>query len=731
MSPAPAPRGAKMPRQAMESGGTIVPAGVGEFIDPHADPVVQEYLAHVLDWHAYIRFLMFPQDDPDVRIIHLYVEPMLASRWLPPEVASPDDGQLIPALDVLAAHPRLVVLGDPGSGKSTLVNWIASQLAVKDAFSWAERFAEAYRPHCGGRGRLVPVPLVLRDLALRRQMTWDTLREAFLRHQMVREVAGFAARLDDLLRRGQAFVMLDGLDEIGNVEVRKALRAAVFEGMQRYPACRWLLTSRLVGYEAVPFHRETPGDAWSPPASFTAKRRRAREAFQDVLSGVAESMKAEAALTAREAGNPVPVWYVAPFRDHEIYQFCQKWFSHRDYNKGRAAQEASGFYERLRSDGATLRLARTPHLLTMMAMIFRARAHLPHGRALLYDEITLAYLEAIDRYRGLQAESDYPFEQKKRWLARVGFEMQRRRAERAAESEDETSAPGERREILAAAQEVEVWVAEAMRESGYDPRSGALAFLDFVKRRSGLLLPRGVGEDGQDQYAFLHLSLQEYFAACFLEEQLLSPRWARTGRGAPGANREDLRQYAQQAVWRETLVFLFELLASRPGWPEELAETLFGEVFTDVEAGQLAAEPAAVLLAQVAVDPHSGLPRHVRQQAIQVCCEWEAARQAQLREGADFFEYQPRVAAALFTVEREDLETVWQAFLTAVHDAQRLWLTNTGVTELEPLRRLTNLQGLWLANTGGTELEPLRGLTSLRELSLDNTGVTNLEPLGG
>ena len=107
-------------------------------------------------------------------------------------------------------------------------------------------------------------------------------------------------------------------------------------------------------------------------------------------------------LDGREVGQLALVQSVMPFRNEDIYQFCQKWFGYRDYNKGRAGQDAARFYERLRSNPATLRLARTPHLLTMMALIFRARAHLPHGRALLYNEITQAYLESIDRYRGLQ-----------------------------------------------------------------------------------------------------------------------------------------------------------------------------------------------------------------------------------------------------------------------------------------------------------------------------------------
>ncbi len=716
-------------RRGATSDTTVVPEGVGDFIDPHADAVMQAYLASVLDWHSYIRFLMFPQDNPDVRITHLYVEPMLAHRWMPPEIHSPDAQQLTPALDVLAAHPRLVVLGDPGSGKSTLVNWIASHLAIRDAYPWTERFTQAYAPRTGGRGRLVPVPLILRDLPIGRGITWDRLVGAFLQHQMVRQVEGFAERLEDVLQRGQGFVLFDGLDEIGNVQVRQALRLAVFEGMQRYPACRWLLTSRIVGYDTVPFHRRESEQTEIPDDTPATSQAHVQQALTELSPALFEDRSVADVLAGREVGQLALVQYVTPFRNEDIYQFCQKWFGYRDYNKGRAGQDAARFYERLRSNPATLRLARTPHLLTMMALIFRARAHLPHGRALLYNEITQAYLESIDRYRGLQEGTDYPFDQKKRWLARVGFKAQLRRTELGAQREDDATAEAAARDILMPANDVEAWIAEAMQESGYDPRGGAPAFLDFVKRRSGLLLPRGADDDGRDQYAFLHLSLQEYFAACFLEEQMLSPRWLRTGRGAPGAGREDLCQYATDPVWRETLVFLFELLAARPGWPEDLAEMLFGETFRNIGAGDAEAESAAILLANIAADPHSGLPQSVRQQAIQVCCQWEVAHQGQLPGDQIILSYRPQVAAALFGAEEEDLETVWGAFLSAVKssDLRYLSLSEVGVTDVSPLGGLTNLQALSLANTGVTDVSPLGGLANLQRLSLHQTSVTQAD----
>ena len=79
----------------------------------------------------------------------------------------------------------------------------------------------------------------------------------------------------------------------------------------------------------------------------------------------------------------------------------------------------------------------------MMALIHRIRARLPHGRALLYEEICEAYLQSIDEFRGVEG-LQYPLAQRKRWLATVALNMQLRRAERHT---DENS-PEETRENI-------------------------------------------------------------------------------------------------------------------------------------------------------------------------------------------------------------------------------------------------------------------------------------------
>ena len=126
-----------------------------------------------------------------------------------------------------------------------------------------------------------------------------------------------------------------------------------------------------------------------------------------------------------------PRLYLAPFNDAQIDQFTRLWWAHHERNPHLAGTKPGQFTAALRQSHGARSLARLPHLLTMIALIYRVIAELPDGRAKLYSLIADAYLGTLDKDRGLDHLRPIPHtvEEMSRWLAAIGWQLQRRRAE--------------------------------------------------------------------------------------------------------------------------------------------------------------------------------------------------------------------------------------------------------------------------------------------------------------
>ena len=715
--------------------------------DYFENPVIRPYLRNVRDWQGYIRFLGLPdrRDNPDIIIDRLFVAPVLTRRHVSPD-ENPEswfnDAESL--VHTLAKNTPLVLLGDPGIGKSTLLNYVTWLLS-----------RPAINPLIDRLGWRLPLPMVLRELPIRGVKDFDGLLEAFLSREMSAPLRDDDGRryLNRMLTEGNAFLLLDGIDEIGDRRSREDLREAVFDGIARFPDCRWLLSSRIVGYDDVPFdlqHTQPDGE----PSRFARGSMVREEVTQPYHRERRPSMRGV-------KDRRIAIRYVAPFDDSRIVAFARNWYRRREAAPERARANAYHLTQAVHADRSILRLARVPNLLTMMALIHRIEATLPHGRALLYDRIAEAYLESIDKFRGIDS-SPHDLPRKKTWLARVGFEMQRRRT-----SGDHSDGS----EILVDHETVLGWLSEEMsRGNALVNAPSAREFLDIVGRRSGLFLPRGEG-----LYAFVHLSFQEYFAAVALAREVTRFRWARREASRLGFDRDTVASWAAESVWRETFAFLFELLASEDedDWHADLFDCVFGENFSRLDGSE--SEDIVLnlghLLARLIVNHRSGLPPFKRDNAIAHCAR------AQLRLPCEINSTSPSVLANLVGddarfnakvfkevgVQLEmqppenqvldlrgarisdieplaDLTMLWQIVLddTLVSDIsplaslsslELLYLGGTLVLGIRPLASLSSLQRLGLWSTQVSDIEPLANLSSLEWLALGNTQVSDIEPL--
>lgn len=673
--------------------------------DYFENPVIRPYLRNVRDWQGYIRFLGLPdrRDNPDIIIDRLFVVPVLTRRHVSPD-ENPEswfkDAESL--VHTLAKNTPLVLLGDPGIGKSTLLNYVTWLLS-----------RPAINPLIDRLGWRLPLPMVLRELPIRGVKDFDGLLEAFLSREMSTPLRDDDGRryLNRMLAEGNAFLLLDGIDEIGDRRSREDLREAVFDGIARFPDCRWLLSSRIVGYDDVPFdlQRTRPDGEPSRFARGSMVREEVTQPYRRERQPLMRGLKHRRIATR----------YIAPFDDSRIVAFARNWYRRREATPQRARANARHLTQAVHADRSILRLARVPNLLTMMALIHRIEATLPHGRALLYDRIAEAYLESIDKFRGIDS-SPHDLPRKKIWLARVGFEMQRRRT---------SGDPTDGSEILVDHETVLGWLSEEMgRGNALMDAPSAREFLDIVGRRSGLFLPRGEG-----RYAFVHLSFQEYFAAVALAREATRLRWARGKASRLGFDRDAVASWAGESVWRETFAFLFELLASvdEDDWHADLLDCVFGEDFSRLGGSETDEVSLNLghLLARLVVNSRSGLSPAKRDEAIACCIQ--AQFRLQLRYGS---EGMPSSVVADLTHDDARLNTKVftqiSAQMTTVGPGNRdLDLDGSQISDLRPLASLTMLERLHLSSTQVSDIEPLANLAALQCLDLDDTQVSDLSPL--
>lgn len=211
--------------------------------------------------------------------------------YIDPTFRTSGDREVSPLHSTEQYEQRVVLLGDPGNGKTTYSSRLVLQLAL-ERMTWA------------GTPR-TPFVVTLRSY-LRRSaeaaagLTFiEFLAMDIAENYQVRPGAG---AIEFMLLNGYGFVVFDGLDEILNVTRRREIVQAIEVFASQYPSSPILVTSRDNGYEHAPlssdvFHRIhlspfTSGDVtgylerWFrldadvPPA----RRRRNRKTMEDNLA---------------------------------------------------------------------------------------------------------------------------------------------------------------------------------------------------------------------------------------------------------------------------------------------------------------------------------------------------------------------------------------------------------------------------------------------------------------
>ncbi|WP_034950012.1 SUMF1/EgtB/PvdO family nonheme iron enzyme, partial [Candidatus Accumulibacter cognatus] len=434
------------------------------------------------------------------------------------------------ALEALDRERSLVLMGGPGSGKTTFLNFVALCLAgellglpaanLKLLRQPIPREPDAARGSKAKRqrwthGALLPVCVVLRDFAASlpadAAVDADTLWR-FIFGQWPEPLRPYAAPLQrELLGRG-GLILLDGLDEVPDAENRRAqVKQAVQSFAGLYGQCRFLVTSRTYAYQR---------QDWK-------------------LIGFAE----------RE---------LLPFTRGQIERFIDAWYAHMAHDLARlsASQAADGAarLKRASERPELSELAARPLLLTLMARLqTRGGGALPESREKLYAESVDMLLDEWERHKPRFDRSGQRVDEPclGEWLG-ASRESIRREIDRLA-YEVHLAQPS----LTGTADIHEAALTAALRAASRDrPDARLMRLEEYLRDRAGLLSAHGEG-----WYQFPHRSFQEYLAACHLARFKFPDRLSELAKADPDR-------------WREVLLLAAASVSNAPGSIWELVDAL-------------------------------------------------------------------------------------------------------------------------------------------------------------
>ena len=400
--------------------------------------------------------------------------------------AAPQEQRRFSALDEVNRHEHLVLLGDPGSGKSTFVNFMALCLAGQVLEHQSVNLTLLTEPLPDDKGRdsetrqtwergaLLPVIVTLRDFAARGLPPEG--QTATARH-LWQFIAGtlegatledYAPRMQEVFREYGGIIFLDGLDEVPEADRRRTqIKEAVEDFAGSYPKCRMVVTSRIYAYQS---------QEWR-------------------LTGFAETV-------------------LDSFSPGQIRRFIDRWYQHVSEIRGMEPETARGRAELLKrtifSNEQLAEFAERPLLLTLMASLHAWRGgSLPEKRGELYAEATDLLLDWWEQAKVVQnAEGQIiVIQDSLTELLKVGKERVQQILNKLA-----FEAHGSQPDLAGTANIPETSLLRELLALSKDVKQGRL--IEFISDRAGLLVTHGNGV-----YTFPHRTFQEYLAACYLTYQ--------------------------------------------------------------------------------------------------------------------------------------------------------------------------------------------------------------------
>ncbi|NER91243.1 HEAT repeat domain-containing protein [Moorena sp. SIO3A2] len=377
---------------------------------------------------------------------------------------------------------RVVILGAPGSGKTTLMSYFAVMLAQQNPEILG----------LDGDTDWLPILIRMRDFAINLDKSLIDYARVFAENTMAVKPlpVGF---FEHWLSDGRALILLDGLDEVAEEAKRNDVVRRIENFLGQFDRNRAIITSRPAGYRRDFFHTEE-----------------------------------------------FPHYQIEPFDDQKISAFIDNWYNSRFQDQAEAERRKHSLRKALDDNDRIKLLARNPLLLTIIALIHRYQAILPKERFELYNCAVKTLLTSWDANKEISSHGIFKYldlydlrrlmELLAYWIHTQGNVGNNEGGTLINQDEliDQLS------QQIKTLKQVQLYQAEEEAE----------AFVTLIRDRTGLL-----NEQGQNCYAFVHKTFQEYLCAEEIDYQA-------DNEGDFEIVLSQIREHLHDSHWREVLLLL-------------------------------------------------------------------------------------------------------------------------------------------------------------------------------